>query len=275
MIVDRGERPVDSSDPRPSGGTVVWLFGRGLSIESGLTWTEPEEWKTQFPRLDRIEHIKQALRTEMARVDSVPIREFLMFLNQHTSPEWRHLFLTTNWDYLWQRELNALAHGPGAPRWLHSGAGSHVHHVNGTVEEGTQHRSCFMLQDDTGAERTATTEANYAFGYLSWERTFVVVGMSFECNTDRFLLRQLNKVQDWSLLATAIGSSSIQMGKLPRQPAHVSVTRYQTHTWNRCNPLSRIGGTPGVRVSRKKASFLVKVSFALLRKKALSLAHEA
>lgn len=166
-------------------------------MECGLTWTEPEQWKTQFQRLERIERIKQALRAEMARVDPAPIREFLIFLNQRTSPEWRHLFVTTNWDYLLQRELRAVVLGSGVPRWLHFGAGNHVHHVNGTVEEGTQHRSCFMLQDDTGAERTPTTEANYAFSYMSCERTFVVVGMSFECGTDKYLLRQLNKIENW------------------------------------------------------------------------------
>jgi hypothetical protein len=196
MIVDLGSWPMDPPDPAPIGGTVVWLFGRGLSMECGLDWTEPEEWKTKFQRLERIERIKQALPAEMAGVDAAPIREFLIFLDQRTSPEWQHLFVTTNWDHLLQRELSAFVHGLGAPRWVHRGAGSYVYHVNGTVEEGTQHRSCFMLQDDTGAERTATTEANYAFSYLLCEQTFVVVGMSFGCKTDQFLLRQLNKVQD-------------------------------------------------------------------------------
>ena len=54
-----------------------------------------------------------------------------------------------------------------------------------------------MLEDDSGTGRAETTEANYAFNYLIWERTFVVVGMSFECDTDKYLLRQLNKVEDW------------------------------------------------------------------------------
>ena len=175
MIVDHGERPMDPPDPAPCGGTVVWLFGRGLSMECGLKWTEPEEWKAELQRLERIERIKQALRAEMHEADSAPIREFLVFLDQCTSPEWQHLFVTTNWDHLLQRELSSVVHGSRTPFWLHRGAGSHVHHLNGTVEQGTQHRSCFMLQDDTGAERTATTEANYAFGYLQCERTFVIV----------------------------------------------------------------------------------------------------
>jgi hypothetical protein len=167
MIVDHGEWPLDLADPAPS-------------------------------RAERIEKIIQALRGEMdsPNVHPGPIREFLMSLNEHTAQEWRHLFVTTNWDYLLQRELNKMVHTLALPAWLHLGAGSHVYHLNGTVEAGTQHRSCFMLQDDKGPERTQTTEANYAFGHMICERTFVVVGMSFECGADKFLLTQLKKVED-------------------------------------------------------------------------------
>lgn len=199
MIIDHGEQPLDLPDPSVKGGSVVWLLGRGLSISCGLKWTEPAEWKL-LPRRERVEKIKPALRAEMdsPHVDRTPIREFLNLLDQHTAPGWQHLFVTTNWDYLLQQELTAMVHRMRvAPPWLHYGAGSHVHHVNGTVEPATQHRSCFMLDDDLGNERSETTEANYAFNYLQSERTFVLVGMSFECNTDRYLLRQLNKVEDW------------------------------------------------------------------------------
>lgn len=198
MIVDYGEWPLDLPGPALSGGTVAWLFGSGLSIECGLEWTEPTPWKA-FPRRERIERIMKALRDEMdsPRVDPVPIREFLTLLDQHTAPEWRHLFVTTNWDYLLQRELSAQVSGLALPGWLHRGAGSHVHHLNGTVEAETQHRSCFLLEDDSGLQRTQTTEANYAFNYMICERTFVVVGMSFECDADKFLLTQLNKIEDW------------------------------------------------------------------------------
>lgn len=199
MIVDHGEWPLDLPDPAPSGGTVVWLFGRGLSIECQLEWTEPAEWKKELSRMERIERIMQVLPDEMdsPRVDPVPIREFLTLLDQHTAPEWRHLFVTTNWDYLLQRGISALLDGSALPGWLNPGAGSHVYHLNGTVEAGTQHRSCFLLEDDSGPQRTQTTEANYAFSHMICERTFAVVGMSFECDTDKFLLTQLNKVKDW------------------------------------------------------------------------------
>jgi hypothetical protein len=197
MIVDYGEQPLDHPKP-PNCGAVVWMFGRGLSIECGLKWKEPSEW-TQYSRVERIERIKRALRVEMVspHVHRAPIRDFLMFLAQRTAPEWRHLFVTTNWDYLLQLELRAMVDGSRAPRWLHNGAGSWVHHVNGTVEEGTQHRSRFMLEDDSGMGRTETTEASHVFNCVICERTFVVVDMSFECDTDKYLLRQLNKVEDW------------------------------------------------------------------------------
>jgi hypothetical protein len=177
---------------------VVWLFGRGISIEYGLNWTEPAESKTSA-RIERIKKIMQVLPDEMDlhSVDTAPIREFLMFLEQHTIPEWRHLFVTTNWDYLLQRDLFKMVHGLAFPGWLHPGAGSHVYHLNGTVEAGTQHRSCFLLEDDPGPQRVQTTEANCAFNFMICERTFVVVGMSFECETDKFLLTQLNKVEEW------------------------------------------------------------------------------
>jgi hypothetical protein len=198
MIVDHGERPLDLPDPAPRGGTVVWLFGRGLSIECGLKWTEPPEWKA-FSRAERIERITQVLRDEMdsPAVDPIPLRRFLTLLEQRTAPEWQHLFVTTNWDYLLQREISTRVRGSVLPEWLHPGAGSHVHHVNGTVEAGTQHRSCFLLEDDSGLDRTETIEANYAFNYMAWERTFVVVGMSFECDTDKYLLKQLRKIEKW------------------------------------------------------------------------------
>ena len=134
MIVDHGEWPIDLPDPAPSGGTVVWLFGSGLSIGCGLVWNEPNGSKAPS-RAERIEKIIQALRGEMdsPNVDPGRIREFLISLNEHTAQEWRHLFVTTNWDYLLQRELSKMVHTLALPSWLHLGAGSHVYHLNGTV----------------------------------------------------------------------------------------------------------------------------------------------
>lgn len=34
------------------------------------------------------------------------------------------------------------------------------------------------------------------YNQIIWDRAFVVVGMSFECETDKFLLTALNRVED-------------------------------------------------------------------------------
>ena len=198
MAIDLGEITADSPAVPDGPRSVVWMFGRGLSSECGLNWSEPHEWRTGSNRDERIERIRRTLLAEMDKssVDGTPIREFLTFLAETTDAECRHLFLTTNWDYLLQRELTTFLNGAPNPPWLHV-EGSHVFHVNGTVEPETQHRSDFMLEDDKGATRVETIEANYAFNYLICERMFVVVGMSFECDTDRFLLRQISKIEDW------------------------------------------------------------------------------
>jgi hypothetical protein len=123
VIVDHGEQPLDPPDAAPNGGVVVWLFGCGLSIECGLKWTEPAEWKARYSRMERIEKIKREIRVQMdsSHVDPAPIREFLTFLKQNTVPEWRHLFITTNWDYVLQRELRAMVEGLVVPQWLDHG----------------------------------------------------------------------------------------------------------------------------------------------------------
>jgi len=51
------------------------------------------------------------------------------------------------------------------------------------------------LEDDPAELRTETVEGNIAFNKMIWMEVFVVVGMSFECQTDKFLLHHLNGVQ--------------------------------------------------------------------------------
>ncbi len=175
---------------------VVWLFGRGLSIGCGLTWDVPETWQ-ELERAKRLEKIREALLAEMEgpTVCTRSIRRFLEFLAHRTTAGWRHLFLTTNWDFLLQREILAVVPDKVKPAWLSS---SHVFHLNGTLEDPLDHhfRSPFLLPEDSYSQRVTTTEANRAFSEMIWERTFVLLGMSFECATDRFLLQQLNKVED-------------------------------------------------------------------------------
>lgn len=81
------------------------------------------------------------------------------------------------------------------PQWL---SNSHVFHLNGTVDNKftNEHSSPFLLEQDLATQRTLSTEANKAFNHMMWDRKFVVVGMSFECETDKFLLSSLSHVAD-------------------------------------------------------------------------------
>jgi hypothetical protein len=57
-------------------------------------------------------------------------------------------------------------------------------------------RSAFVLEADSSQARTNTIEGNIAFNKFIWNRTFVVVGMSFECEVDKYLLSSIRAVQD-------------------------------------------------------------------------------
>lgn len=173
---------------------VVWFFGRGLSIGCGLTWNVPSGWQT-LDRDKQIENTRETLLAEMNAPSVCPegIRQFLEFLARHTAGDWRHL--TTNWDFLLQREILGRITDNVRPAWL---SDSHVFHLNGTIEHPKDHhfRSSFLLTQDRGEQRTNSIEANIAFNHMIVRNTFVMLGMSFECATDMFLLRQLNKVHD-------------------------------------------------------------------------------
>lgn len=175
--------------------TVEWFFGRGLSMGCGLKWAVPNSWRS-LARDEQIVRIKEALLEEMSasHVDSTSISRFLGILANHTSPFWRHQFYTTNWDFLLQREINGLSLEL-LPPWL---AESHVYHLNGTIEvlQDNSRRSEFVLESDPANARAATVEGNNAYSRFIWSRTFVVVGMSFECDVDKYLLHALNRVED-------------------------------------------------------------------------------
>lgn len=174
---------------------VDWFFGRGLSIACNLSWTVPKSWKN-LEREQKVENIKNTLKNEMEgdAIDCSIIKAFLEILSEHTAPEWRHCFITTNWDYLLQREILAL-NLRSLPKWL---ANSHVFHLNGTVEElnNNSNRSPFLLEEDPPSQRIESIEANMIYNQIIWNRTFIVVGMSFECETDQFLLNALGKIED-------------------------------------------------------------------------------
>ncbi len=102
---------------------IDWIFGRGLSIDCGLTWTVPVLWGV-FPRELRIIMIKRSLRNQMdrMRIQVDPIGGFLNYLEKRADNGWRHEFYTTNWDYLLQRGIGGRGYSV-CPKWL---ATSHV-----------------------------------------------------------------------------------------------------------------------------------------------------
>lgn len=179
----------------PPSKCAHWLFGRGLSIACKLDWIVPVCWRG-LPREEKVRRIKEALHQEMDRphIDCSVVRDLLCILSRDTTQDWRHYFITTNWDYLLQRELLAL-NLKVPPEWL---AESHVSHLNGTVERlpDNSNRSPFLLEEDPAQQRCWTVEANVAYNHMIWHQLFVVVGMSFECDTDKFLLTRLNCVED-------------------------------------------------------------------------------
>lgn len=174
---------------------VNWLLGRGLSISCNLPWAVPPEWR-ETPHGEKINRIKTALRKEMDKpsIDCTVIRSLFALLSAHTNQGWHHRFITTNWDYLLQREILNLRQ-PVLPSWL---VNSHVFHLNGTIENlpDNSNRSPFLLEEDSGTQRINTVEANIVYNQMIWNRHFVVVGMSFECETDQFLLKALGRVED-------------------------------------------------------------------------------
>jgi hypothetical protein len=176
---------------------VEWFFGRGLSIGCGLHWTVPEVWKA-FSREDQCTLIRQAIQREMSapHIDTRNIERFLDTLAAKTTQGWQHRFHTTNWDYLLDREISRrFPVGTNKPQWLTS---SLVYHHNGTAEmpSSDPYRSQLLLDSDPHTARSPSPESNSAFEKMIYSRLFVVVGMSFECDVDRFLFRALNRVQD-------------------------------------------------------------------------------
>jgi len=182
---------------------LIWFFGRGASISCNLKWEMPDAWKN-LEREKQIRAINEALPKEMDRkeIDSRPYKDLLSTLASKTSNTWRHYFITTNWDYLLQREIQRLSLTV-LPSWL---ANSHVFHLNGTVESwGNQkRRSQLLLPTDEPSFRKASFESNQAMVYARDHNTFVVVGLSFSYDIDKTLLDVFSAMQDDCI----IGNSS-------------------------------------------------------------------
>lgn len=183
----------------------TWVFGRGASIANGLTWVVPQAWKDDLiaGRVTRNEHvqmIKETIREEMTcdEKGGTPYRQLLDIMASRTVAEGHHRLLTTNWDYLLQREVHdwIAENSPGyAPRFLSTHG--MVYHLNGSAEPGEfQNRSPFMLETDAANIRKSTFEANQALNLLLWSTLVIIVGMSFECDMDRGLLATLRAHED-------------------------------------------------------------------------------
>jgi hypothetical protein len=110
---------------------LVWIFGRGASAACGLTWAVPEQWHS-IDRETQVKMIKSAIRAEMnaSYIDTRPYKNLLQYLKKSTN-QWHHRFITTNWDYLLQREIEYMGFTI-APHWLPE---THVYHLNRTVED--------------------------------------------------------------------------------------------------------------------------------------------
>jgi hypothetical protein len=176
-------------------GTVIWLFGRGLSIGCGLTWDIPKKCES-LSRAEMVGLIKSQLAEAMQHksVNVASISDFLRHLAEKTESGKQHLFVTTNWDYLLQQEILNLELEV-RPSWL---ANSQVYHINGSIEvlENNSNRSPFILPNDLAVHRVRSHEAESVFEKMIWEKRFVVVGMAFECEADKFLFQALGRVED-------------------------------------------------------------------------------
>jgi hypothetical protein len=179
---------------------LVWIFGRGASAACNLHWTVPKEWQA-YDRNLQISKIKEAILSEMnsPHIDTGPYKLLLSELAKRTNPNWHHCFLTTNWDFLLQREIKGFGL-TSAPRWLPE---THVYHINGTVEKWPSAekaqpplRSPFLLESDLPKQRLYSSEVQQAVQYIIWRRAFIIIGMSFECLMDRAFLRALGNVED-------------------------------------------------------------------------------
>lgn len=201
--------PIEKTAPQ----SCTWLFGRGASAANGLSWVVPEEWKADLKagRVTREAHIgmiTEALREKMTLVpeNSTPYRYLLDIMASNTVDQGHHRLITTNWDYLLQRDVNGWinANNPGfAPRFLSTH--SMVYHLNGFVEPGElQNRSSFLLETDSKETRKATLETNKAFNCLCWSSLVVIVGMSFKCEMDNDLLAWLGAYEDSLPIGSAL-----------------------------------------------------------------------
>lgn len=173
---------------------AIWLFGRGASIACGLPWAVPSTVDALPPRDARVAAIREGMRAAMhgPGVDTAPYVTLLALLETRTSPAWRHLFMTTNWDTLLDDEVEAKCPAV-VPPWLKS---TFVFHLNGRALDtmpDPERRSNVLLETDSESDRAKSQEYEQAKAHLKWTDAVIVVGMSFRCETDRALLDRFGR----------------------------------------------------------------------------------
>lgn len=174
--------------------TLIWIFGRGASISCGLNWAMPDKWN-RLSREEIIKNVREMLPKEIDKINigTVPYTKLLTTLAAKTIPNWKHYFMTTNWDYLLQREIQNL-NFKIKPSWL---ADSHVFHLNGTVQnKANELRGDLILETDSPKEVIRSLESKDAFIKSLWSQYFVLVGISFKYNIDKHLLYLFKKDED-------------------------------------------------------------------------------
>ena len=113
---------------------IIWLAGRGVSISCGLDWDVPRELYEQAKagEIDR-ETLRGRICEELHRVqaaaglDTRPLDELLATLRNQGNRDWKHAFVTTNWDTVLDEVLAAHP--------AHDSIDPAVAHINGSIEE--------------------------------------------------------------------------------------------------------------------------------------------
>jgi hypothetical protein len=167
---------------------VVWLFGRGVSASCGLAWDVPERLYQAFRsgeigREELTRRIREQLSRAQAealragRLELAPLEALLERLQGANRPGWKHAFVTTNWDTLLERVLDAR-----------------VWHLNGSIDGD----GALLTEADTREEHDAALGSSQGFRQLLEAEVCVVAGVSLRSALDKQLVARLGSGQKWA-----------------------------------------------------------------------------